>query len=326
MTALHLSGSGDPNGVVFGNPGDVYQDTTGSLWLKQSGSNTNTAWTQVSIGAFPVDATVHAANFNLAPGFLARVDSTAGNVIAQLPSIATLAPRGTIIGVKITAGTNIVTAVANGADKIDVTSASYQLGNAPGYGVILVSDGVGNWIVAGRIMQTLDGGVSYAAPDNGQILIGSACGMYNGGFTCPGGQLNLNPNGSLLVSRFSIGPTAIQIFGQLVINGFITPAAIGGGTTQNYNPAGLQQANQIYQDLSANHALGGLVQPNSGAPGMRVTIWNESSTFNLTLNHNDVGSNGVNRFFLPGSANLVVAPLGSVTLVYSPNSNWRVEQ
>ena len=39
-----LSGSGDPNGVVVGNPGDTYQDQTGSLWVNAAAPST---WIQL---------------------------------------------------------------------------------------------------------------------------------------------------------------------------------------------------------------------------------------------------------------------------------------
>lgn len=46
--ARHFSGVGDPNGVVFGDPGDIYQDETGgatsTFWTKESGVATNTGW------------------------------------------------------------------------------------------------------------------------------------------------------------------------------------------------------------------------------------------------------------------------------------------
>src|SRR5574342_756024 len=35
-----LSGSGDPNGTVNGNPGDVYQDQTGKLWVNLAAPST----------------------------------------------------------------------------------------------------------------------------------------------------------------------------------------------------------------------------------------------------------------------------------------------
>jgi hypothetical protein len=49
--ASHFSGTGDPNGVVFGDPGDIYQDETGSFWLKASGVATNTGWIQLGASA-----------------------------------------------------------------------------------------------------------------------------------------------------------------------------------------------------------------------------------------------------------------------------------
>lgn len=49
-TALWLTeGSGDPNSVVTANPGSLYMDTTGALWVKTSGTG-NTGWTAPSGG------------------------------------------------------------------------------------------------------------------------------------------------------------------------------------------------------------------------------------------------------------------------------------
>jgi len=49
MAAQHFSGVGAPNGVVFGNPGDIYQDETGAFWIKASGVGTNTGWVAISV-------------------------------------------------------------------------------------------------------------------------------------------------------------------------------------------------------------------------------------------------------------------------------------
>lgn len=46
-----FSGTGDPNGVVFGNPGDSYQDETGAFWLKATGAGTSTGWIVFSSAA-----------------------------------------------------------------------------------------------------------------------------------------------------------------------------------------------------------------------------------------------------------------------------------
>lgn len=45
-----FSGTGNPNGVVDGNPGDVYQDQTGKFWLNVAAPST---WVQLATaGAF----------------------------------------------------------------------------------------------------------------------------------------------------------------------------------------------------------------------------------------------------------------------------------
>jgi hypothetical protein len=40
-----FSGTGDPNGAVVGNPGDVYQDQTGGFWVNTAAPST---WTLLS--------------------------------------------------------------------------------------------------------------------------------------------------------------------------------------------------------------------------------------------------------------------------------------
>jgi hypothetical protein len=46
-----FSGTGSPNGVAVGSPGDLYMNTLGgagaTLWIKESGASTNTGWTAV---------------------------------------------------------------------------------------------------------------------------------------------------------------------------------------------------------------------------------------------------------------------------------------
>lgn len=50
-----LSGNGAPNGVVFGNPGDLYENTAGgsgtTFYVKESGANTSTGW--IAYGEIP---------------------------------------------------------------------------------------------------------------------------------------------------------------------------------------------------------------------------------------------------------------------------------
>jgi len=53
MAAQHFSGVGDPNGVVFGNPGDTYQNEAPgptTFWTKASGIGTATGWAVLSGG------------------------------------------------------------------------------------------------------------------------------------------------------------------------------------------------------------------------------------------------------------------------------------
>lgn|SRR5512135_175714 len=52
MAARLLSGSVVPNGNVFGDPGDLYQNTSGgagtTFWIKESGVGTDTGWTPLA--------------------------------------------------------------------------------------------------------------------------------------------------------------------------------------------------------------------------------------------------------------------------------------
>jgi hypothetical protein len=53
MSAKFFSGLGDPNGVVFGDPGDAYFNRSGgpsTFWVKESGVNTNTGWVALTSG------------------------------------------------------------------------------------------------------------------------------------------------------------------------------------------------------------------------------------------------------------------------------------
>jgi hypothetical protein len=47
--SLWSSGTGDPNGAVLGSVGDLWTRTDGgpgsTLYVKESGTNTNTGWT-----------------------------------------------------------------------------------------------------------------------------------------------------------------------------------------------------------------------------------------------------------------------------------------
>lgn len=71
--AISYSGVGSPNGVVIGSPGDFYTDTAGgvgaTLWLKQTGINTNTGWSLLVFGVPP-------ASWSQAAWFIDPANST----------------------------------------------------------------------------------------------------------------------------------------------------------------------------------------------------------------------------------------------------------
>jgi len=73
---------------------------------------------------------------------LARFDTTAGNVIGNLPAASTIF-RGEVIVVKNEAGGNSVNVTPNGGDTIDGVAALYAV--AAGLASQFVSDGVSNW-------------------------------------------------------------------------------------------------------------------------------------------------------------------------------------
>lgn len=90
------------------------------------------------------------------------------------------------------------------------------------------------------------------------------------------------------------------------------PVAVVNGANQNVAlPAGVQLAD--FTAPTAPYSIGGLT---GGVSGRRVKLFNYTN-FNLTLTHQDAGSDVANRFALPSSVNLVVPPLGCVEAVYA---------
>lgn len=101
------------------------------------------------------------------------------------------------------------------------------------------------------------------------------------------------------------------------------PVAVVNGANQNVAlPAGVQLAD--FTAPTAPYSIGGLT---GGVSGRRVKLFNYTN-FNLTLTHQDAGSDVANRFALPSSVNLVVPPLGCVEAVYAaivgPSGQWVV--
>ena len=75
-------------------------------------------------------------------GNLDRVDTTAGNVVGNLPP-ASAVFKGRICAAKNYAGANSVNVTPNGADTIDGVAALYAI--AAGDAAQFVSDGVSDW-------------------------------------------------------------------------------------------------------------------------------------------------------------------------------------
>jgi hypothetical protein len=87
-----FSGTGDPNGSVTANPGDIYQDENGKLWSKASGADTNTGWSQVAPGVFVAGAGAGSVIQNNASGNATTgVDSTVCGENNQLSGEASFA-------------------------------------------------------------------------------------------------------------------------------------------------------------------------------------------------------------------------------------------
>lgn len=101
----------------------------------------------------------------------------------------------------------------------------------------------------------------------------------------------------------------------------ISPAAITG-TSNDYAPTGLADAQIIRQDLSAAATLTGLT---AGTTGRHIVLVNIDGSFRLTLSHEGAGSTAANRFALPGGVSYYLDPGQSVVLSYDATSaRWRV--
>lgn len=80
----NFAGSGSPEGVVVGQPGDTYANTAnGDFWVKQTGDSTNTGWVLQTVGGgVPFTFTVGNGPPVGDPGVAAAgyFDKTAGQV------------------------------------------------------------------------------------------------------------------------------------------------------------------------------------------------------------------------------------------------------
>lgn len=136
-----------------------------------------------------------------------------------------------------------------------------------------------------------------------------------------------NGNELILLGNNSTNPviraeSLFEINDAWRISSTISPAALSnGGTTNNYNPAGLSTASTVRQDALGPHTLTGLVPPDD--TGRTLQFFNVSGS-TLTFTHDDAGSTDVNRFLLPGAANFALPTMGGLRLWYDLTTNrWR---
>ena len=116
------------------------------------------------------------------------------------------------------------------------------------------------------------------------------------------------------------GPTTLN---QLQLPS-ISPAGLPPGRTDKYNPPGFVKTARIrVSGTVTGSILSGLAGASDGVRNGDVKI---VQVFGLpvTLKNMDPGSTSDRQFLLPNSSDLVIPPLGSVTLVYDELQHWFV--
>ncbi len=103
----------------------------------------------------------------------------------------------------------------------------------------------------------------------------------------------------------------------------ITPPALASGTTNNYEPTGLDATNWIRQAVNADSStLSGLAAPNAGGKVMMIENLGPSA---LILENEATTSDPENRFTTLNGADIVLGVMGSATLVYNEaTERWNV--
>lgn len=102
----------------------------------------------------------------------------------------------------------------------------------------------------------------------------------------------------------------------------ISPAALGAGETNNYNPAGFSTTTRVRITSDAGGSqLSGLVAQNDGD----VRILENISGGILTIEHEDVSSTAANRFTTPGAVDIALAVGGAVQVIYDgTTARWLI--
>ena len=141
-------------------------------------------------------------------------------------------------------------------------------------------------------------------------------------------QGTMNIAGNLVISNAEIiaGPLNIRqiLFGQA--NAMLVPAAISSPTTNDYGPAGLDEATILNLSSSVDATITGMLAPAGIVVGGTLKyIQNIGLTNKITLTSNSAASGAFNRFKTPNDAPLDILPGGAIIVIWSSsNKQWRV--
>lgn len=200
---------------------------------------------------------------------------------------------------------------------IHTTTGYIQLGGTAGSAVRFGSTSGSGCSVLGTITDNTSNVFVIEDPANNDYL---SITTTNGGEVVALGNGNTNP--------------AIRILGILEVDSAmrmdapLSPTALAAsGTTNNYAPGGLVDANVVRLTVTptGGHTLTGLVPPTD--TNLLYYLFNISAgaTETITLTNEDTNSTAANRFVLPGAASLVMTNQSGVVLWYDATANrWRV--
>lgn len=169
------------------------------------------------------------------------------------------------------------------------------------------------WVAVGAWLDELGGTIFV-----GLVQMQNGLDIQQGGLALGGPH---NPTTGTLIAT-----GLLQYFGSFnqdfeFQTSVLTPAALPAGVTNDYAPAGIGNARVLRLANGGAASLGGLEAPFAG--GQKLTIRNLSAA-NLTLIH-ESGANPtlIQRFQLPGAANVVIPQFGFADLWYDGvTSRW----
>lgn len=109
-------------------------------------------------------------------------------------------------------------------------------------------------------------------------------------------------------------------------NAMLAPAALSNPQYDDYNPAGLTEAQILNLTPNIDTAITGIAAPSNVTTGGRVLyLQNVSGTYKITLPSANTSSGVNNRFKMPNDAPVEILPGGLVVLLYTTAVHqWRV--